>query len=78
MREFIKEFLQKYAGKKSKELVNAPQFVRRKGPDYGEIKKDLLQAKFKTYGDLGWYLNNPTMNFLNWWKEKEVERGKDN
>jgi hypothetical protein len=70
----LQEFLQKYAGKKSKELVNAPQFVRLKGPDYGEIKKDLLQAKFKTYSDLGWYLSNPTMNFLNWWKEKEVEQ----
>ena len=70
----LKEFLQKYSGKKNKELVNAPQFVRRKGPDYGEIKQDLLQAKFKTYSDLSWYLNNPTMNFLNWWKEKEVEQ----
>jgi len=75
----LKEFLQKYAGKKnagkkSKELVNAPQFVRRKGPDYGEIKKDLLQAKLKTYRDVGWYLSNPTMNFLNWWAEKEKQK----
>lgn len=70
----LQEFLQKYAGKKNKELVNAPQFTRRKGPDYGEIKKELLQAKFKTYSDLGWYLSNPTMNFLNWWKEKENEK----
>lgn len=70
----LKEFLQKYAGKKSKELVNAPQYVRRKGPDYGEIKKDLLQAKLKTYRDVGWYLSNPTMNFLNWWAEKEKQK----
>lgn len=69
----LKEFLQKYAGKKNKELVNAPQFARQKGADYGEIKKELLQTKLKTYRDVGWYLSNPTMNFLKWWKEKESE-----
>lgn len=67
----LQEFLQKYAGKKNKELVNAPRSARQKGPDYGKIKKELLQTKLKTYRDVGWYLSNPTMNFLKWWKEKE-------
>jgi hypothetical protein len=70
----LQEFLQKYAGKKNQELVNAPQFARQKGPEYGEIKKELLQTKLKTYRDVGWYLSNPTMNFLKWWKEKELKQ----
>jgi hypothetical protein len=70
----LQEFLQKYAGKKNQELVNAPRFARQKGPEYGEIKKELLQTKLKTYRDVGWYLSNPTMNFLKWWKEKESEQ----
>ncbi len=67
----LQDFLQKYAGKKSRELVNASQ---KRWPDYGTIKKELLQAKFKTYRDVAWYLKNPTMNFLNWWKEKEQQK----
>lgn len=70
----LHEFLSKYAGKKTQELVKGkPGDARSRALDreYGNVKKDLLQAKFKTYRDVGWYLSNPTMNFLNWWKEKE-------
>lgn len=77
----LHEFLSKYAGKKSKELVKGkPRDSKAKALDreYGTIKKDLLQEKFKTYSDLGWYLSNPTMNFLNWWKEKEQENSAKN
>lgn len=70
----LQEFLSKYAGKKSKELINLPSDRRAmRDPEYGKIKQELLQARFKTYKDVAWYLSNPTMNFLNWWKEKEQE-----
>lgn len=73
----LHEFLSKYAGKKSQELVRGrPGDARARALDkeYGAVKKDLLQAKFNTYRDLGWYLSNPTMNFLNWFKQKESEK----
>ena len=74
----LKEFLQKYAGKKSKELVYTASSGNIALPKWEAVKKDLLQEKFKTYSDLGWYLSNPTMNFLNWWKEKEQENSAKN
>jgi hypothetical protein len=68
----LQDFLQKYTGKKSKELVNVPFDNRaRSKPGFGDIKKELLQAKFKTYRDIAWYLKNPALNYLKWFKEKE-------
>lgn len=65
----IEQFLQKFAGKKNRDIISFPE-KERNGIKYqslfAEIDKILFAAKFKTYKDLTWYLKNPMLNYIVW------------
>ncbi len=66
----LETFLGSFAGKKVKDLISIDN---RKS--FAPIKAELLAAKFKTYRDIGWYLENPATNMLKWIADKENESG---
>ena len=62
----LQSFLSMFGGKKVKELITVQN-----RSSFSPIKADLLASKFKTYSDIGWYLENPATNMLKWIASKE-------
>lgn len=54
-------FLSKYAGRPSRELIDAGPYR-----SYNQIKDKLFAKKFKTYNNIAWFLENPVISYIEW------------
>jgi len=76
------DFIRTYTGKKTKEIIkNEPtkdRFGRESKPAshlrFVDLNKKMLEAKFRTYNQVAWYLKNPVTNYFKFLEEKQNER----
>lgn len=60
----VKSFISKFIGVKNRNIM--PD----RAPMFKNLDAELFNAKFKTYGDVAWYLTNTVPSYLKWYKEK--------
>lgn len=60
----IESFIKKFIGVKNRNIM--PD----RAPMFKNLDAELFNAKFKTYGDVAWYLTNTVPSYLKWYKEK--------